>query len=128
MMLFNHGGRFGPGPGRMLVHHGWWWFFGGVVPLLFFLLLIGLVVWAVLRISGRGVGGAGFASAATVGPALHRDPALEEVRLRYARGEMSREEFVRRSQDLGRSAPAEPGGEPAQPAGGGTEPTQPQAG
>jgi uncharacterized membrane protein len=35
------------------------------------------------------------------------DAALKEVRLRYARGEMSREEFAQRSRDLGGN-PTEP--------------------
>jgi hypothetical protein len=33
------------------------------------------------------------------------DGALGEVRLRYARGEMNREEFLERSHDLGGSVP-----------------------
>jgi putative membrane protein len=98
VMLFNQAGRFGPS-GRF-AHHGWWWgFWGHFIPFILFLLLVGLVVWAVLRVSRRGFGpgpgSAGFA------PVFARDPALEEVRLRYARGEMSREEFVQRSWDLG---------------------------
>jgi putative membrane protein len=98
LMLFNQAGRFGP-PGRF-VHHGWWWgFWGRFIPLILFLVLIGLVVWAVLRVSGRGFGPA--TGSAGLAPAFARDPALEEVRLRYARGEMSREEFVQRSWDLG---------------------------
>jgi putative membrane protein len=132
VILFNHGGRFGP-PGRgFVVDHGWWWgFWAHFIPFLFFVALIGLVVWAVVRVSGRAVvpavAPAGFA------PASRMDPALEEVRLRYARGEMSREEFVQRSQDLGggsetvRSAGLampEPG-EPTQPEG--SEPSAPQA-
>ena len=131
MILFNHGRRFGP-PGRFVLHHGWWWeFWTHFITLLFFVALIALVVWAVVRVSGRtvvpAVVPAGFA------PASRMDPALEEVRLRYARGEMSREEFVQRSQDLGGGpetfraaglAMPEPG-EPTHPEGG--EPPAPQA-
>jgi putative membrane protein len=84
----------------MYFHDGWWFgFWGHVVPLLVFLLLIGLVVWAVLRISGRQFGPA--LATAGMAPALHRDPALSEVRLRYARGDMNREEFIQRWRDLG---------------------------
>jgi putative membrane protein len=128
-MLFNHAGRLGPG-GRF-VHHGWWWgFWGHLIPFVLFLLLIGLVVWAVLRISGRGfapaAGSSGFA------PVMARDPALEEVRLRYARGEMSREEFVQRSWDLGGRAADARASEPVPKAGeaepGEPHPTEPEAG
>jgi putative membrane protein len=89
------------GPYYRFEHHGWWWhFFGALIPLLFFALLIGLIVWVVLRLSGRGFGPAAMATVPTGAVAPRRDPAIEEVRLRYARGEMSREEFVQRSLDL----------------------------
>jgi putative membrane protein len=98
VMLFNHRGRFGP-PDHFLVHHSWWWsFWGHFIPFVLFVALIGLVVWAVLRLAGRSpipaLTPAGFA------PAVSRDPALEEVRLRYARGEMDRDEYIQRSRDL----------------------------
>lgn len=74
-------------------HHGgtsflWW--------LLFVLLLAALAVWAAtaFRVAGRGA------------PALAADPALAELRLRYARGEVARDDFVRVSADLG-APPAE---------------------
>jgi putative membrane protein len=132
VILFSHGGRFGP-PGRgFVMHHGWWWgFWAHFIPFLLFVAVIALVVWAVVRLSGRtlapAVAPAGFA------PAPRMDPALEEVRLRYARGEMSREEFVQRARDLGgvpeaarAAGPAMPEpGEPTQPEGG--EPSAPQA-
>jgi putative membrane protein len=96
MLVANHGDRF-------IGHHGWWWGLGAVVPFLLLLALIGLVVWAVLRSTSRGSGlfPARGAAAAVTRP----DGALEEVRLRYARGEMSREEFLQRSQDLGGVGP-----------------------
>jgi putative membrane protein len=141
VILFNHGGRFGPPDRGFVVHHGWWWgFWAHFIPFLFFVALIGLVVWAVLRLSGRTYAPAMAAAPAGFVPAPRMDPALEEVRLRYARGEMSREEFVQRSQDLGGGPhtggaaglamrePGEPeaeGGEPTQPEGG--EPSAPQA-
>ena len=100
--LFNHGGRFGP-PGRgFVVHHNWWWgFWAHFIPFVFFVGLIALVVWAVVRLSGRTLVPAMASAPAGFAPAARVDAALEEVRLRYARGEMSREEFVQRSQDLG---------------------------
>lgn len=126
MILFNHGGGFGP-PGRgFVVHHGWWWgFWGHLIPFLFFVALIALVVWAVLRLSARTYVPAVAAAGVAPAPAPRRDPALEEVRLRYARGEMSREEFVQRSQDLGggpgtirdSGLTTPEGGEPTEPEG-----------
>lgn len=48
------------------------------------------------------------------------DPVLGELRMRYARGEISREEYLRRAADLGYSPsaagdPAGPGGPPTTP-------------
>jgi putative membrane protein len=103
-MGFNHGGPYGD--------HGWWVFFGGFLPLVLFLVLIGLGVWAVLRFSGRGRAlMLASAGATAVSPP---DDALHEVRLRYARGEMDRQEFVQRYRDLGGSQP--PPDEPSPPA------------
>jgi uncharacterized membrane protein len=72
---------------------------------LFFLLVVGglvaLGVWAVSRFGGRG--GVAPAQPAAAGP----DPALATLRLRYARGELSREEFLRTSADLGAPPPAD---------------------
>lgn len=92
---------------------GGWHILGGILPMLFFLILIGVVIWAVVRVTSANR--AQFAGAESV-PAPRRDPALEELRLKYARGDMSREEFVQRSRDLGAMVP-ESG-----------EPTPPQAG
>jgi putative membrane protein len=81
-------------------HHGWGWF--GLVPLIFWAVLIGVAIWAVLRITSHRV--PAVATGRIIAPA-RPDSALEEVRLRYARGEMSREEFVQRSTDLRATAP-----------------------
>jgi putative membrane protein len=97
-------GHFGPGfgPGIGPVDHGWGWTLMGWIPFLLFVALAALIVWAVLRATSRP------AIPATVtpipppppGPAP-RDPALEQLRIRYARGEVDRAEFVQRSRDLG---------------------------
>jgi putative membrane protein len=89
MLFFHHGDR--------VFDHGGWPLFG-LVPFLLMLVLVAVAVWAVLRVTGRG-------SAAVAGPVARVDPALEEVRLRYARGEINREEFVQRSRDLGDRSP-----------------------
>ena len=118
MTLFDRGGPFGY-PVRF-AHHSWWWeFWAHFIPFLLFLALIGLVVWAVVRLSGRTQ--FPVAASAGVAPGLRADPALEEVRLRYARGEMSREEFVQRSQDLGGEFGRPTSTEPPTP----TEPSTP---
>jgi putative membrane protein len=102
---------------------GFHWF--GVLPLLVFVVLIGVIVWAVIRLtSGGGVGPAlaragGTGQAAMTGiPAPARpDAAVEELRLRYARGEMSREDYAERLADLGGGAVAsEPATAPSDPA------------
>ena len=93
------------------VEGGLHWF--GIVPVLLFVVLIGVIVWAVITLAregrGRALAGAGVAGGAgamTAGavptvPAPSRiDPALEELRLRYARGEMTREDYADRLADL----------------------------
>jgi putative membrane protein len=102
-LLANHGHRFFGERG--------WWLFGGLVPFLMLLALIGLAVWVVVRMTSRG-----SRALPATGPAssfTRPDGALEEVRLRYARGEISREEFLQRSQDLG--GLGSPAGEPGPP-------------
>ena len=105
MLLFHHGDRVFGG-------HGWWWaFFGGLLPALLLIGLIGVAAWAFLWLTGRGPGAIrGWAAASVPRP----DGALEEVRLRYARGEIGREEFLQRAADLG---PAGPEATPPQAAG-----------
>ncbi len=85
--------------------HDGWFLLGGLIPLLLLAVLIGVAVWAVIRFTGRG-----RPMAATNGPTLAPAPdgALEEVRLRYARGEITREEFVQRFRDLGGAEPPAP--------------------
>ena len=96
-----HGGHFLHRPGL------WWGSLGIILPTLLLLILIGVMVWAVLRVSRR---------VPTTVAAAALDVALQEVRLRYARGEMSREEFVQRLRDLGgRDLPP---GDPAPPVAG----------
>ena len=85
------------------------WLFGwgmGLVMLFGWLLplaAVGLIVWLIV---GRGHGDAG-------GNALgdrhggDSDTALQLLRERYARGEISREEFLQTREDLGQSVPAD---------------------
>jgi len=59
---------------------GWWTVFGGIWMLIFWGGLIALIVWGISRLTGRGISGE------------KRNP-LDIARERYARGEISREEF-----------------------------------
>jgi uncharacterized membrane protein len=61
---------------------GWWMLFGGV----FWLFLIAAIMWVAFQLLGRASGS--------------RADALEHVKGRYARGEISRKEFQRIVQDL----------------------------
>ncbi|HEX5949679.1 MAG TPA: SHOCT domain-containing protein [Actinomycetota bacterium] len=85
--------HFGPD----MVDRPWWGTFGWLMPLLMLLLLAGVTVWAVARLtSERRLAVAGPAT-----PLAPPDAALERARMRYASGEMTRDEFVRLSRDLG---------------------------
>jgi hypothetical protein len=91
--------------------------------LLFVLLLaavVGLVVWAALRLGGRrgqaafrGPGGPWPPEWSRPGP----DAALQAVRLRYAQGEITREDYLRLVADLGGQVPGPPGAPAAPPPG-----------
>jgi len=102
-----------PHAGPPVYHHPWWGFFGVFLPILMFAALIGLVIWAVLRLTNQG--GARPAGSSTVLP-LHgraNDPALEHARYRYARGEIDRDQFLVISNDLGAPLSAPPPPAPA---------------
>jgi putative membrane protein len=79
------------------VHHDAWWGFLHLLPFVLLLVLIGVGIWAVLRYSSYPVVAAG---AGAVG-APPRDAAVEELRIRYARGELGRDDFAQRMRDLG---------------------------
>ncbi|MFC2040989.1 SHOCT domain-containing protein [Chloroflexota bacterium] len=66
---------------------GWWMAFGGIWMLLFWGGLIALIVWGISKLSGRN------------GAAPRRDPR-DIAKERYAKGEISREEFEQLKKDL----------------------------
>ena len=70
---------------------GWWMVFGGIWMTLFWGAVIGLVVWLVIRLSRR----AGRSDRSD-----GRRTPLDIARERYARGEISREEFEQIRKDL----------------------------
>ncbi len=84
------------------------WLFGwgmGLVMLFGWLLplaAVGLIVWLIV---GRGRSDSGGMAAAD-GRRRDPDSALQILRERYARGEISREEFLQARQDLGASGPS----------------------
>ena len=94
-------GHYGPGfPPAQHMHHGWS-VVHLAVPLVLFLIVIGVVVWAVLYLtSHRG------SVAVVAGPRRCATRRWRNCGIRYARGELAREEFVQRSTDLGGAPPA----------------------
>ena len=79
------------------VHHGhpFLW----LVLFLLFIALIAFAVYSLFRLTRRG------GTAAPEAPPPGGDAALESVRMRYARGEIDRDEFIRVSTDLGAPPP-----------------------
>lgn len=61
---------------------GWWMLFGGIIFILFWGAVIWLIVWAIRRL------GSGSGSAAG-----ERRRAIDIARERYARGEITKEQF-----------------------------------
>ena len=90
-------------PYDRFMHQGWWWP-GMLFGLVLFFVVVGVAIWAVVRLTSKPAA-APQAATPQVVPALARDSALEEVRVRYARGEIDRDEFVQRSRDLGGPVP-----------------------
>ena len=66
---------------------GWWWGFGGIFMVLLWIGLIILIVWGVTKLSKGG------------GSEIKKD-AMDIVRERYAKGEISKEEFEQIKKDL----------------------------
>ena len=70
---------------------GWWMVFGGVWMLVFWVAIIALVVWGIKSLVGHGESNGGTPE--------RRDP-LEIAKERYAKGQISREEFEQIKKDL----------------------------
>ncbi len=78
--------------------HGWW--MGGWWMVLFWLGVALLFLWGVRQLAGRDES----ATARHNAPPPPTDSALEIVKRRYARGEISREEYLTLLEDLGYEA------------------------
>jgi len=68
---------------------GWWMVFGMILFVVFWGGIIALIVWGVSRVT-RG----------SSGSAQNRSDALEIAKVRYARGEITREQFEQIKKDL----------------------------
>ena len=98
---------FGPG------WHGGFQLFGGVFGIVLFALFIGLLVWALMRLMNHDH----TRHAPVGGPWQARDEALNAARMRYARGELDRDQYFRMVEDLtGVPRPVDPAA-PANPTG-----------
>jgi len=101
-----------PHAGQPVYHQPLWGFFGVILPILMLAAVMGLVVWAVLRLTSQGPVRSGGQPLA-IPPQAHTDPALEHARSRYARGEIDRDQFLLMSNDLGAPVSAPPPPAPA---------------
>jgi len=101
---------------RLGLHHV------GVFRWLFLLVLVALVVVGVIALTrswssrrpGLQTGAFGGPGGSWPPTGPRTDPALEELRIRYARGELSWEEYSQRAANLGYAAGpvSKPGGDP----------------
>ena len=66
---------------------GWWMGLGGLLMVLFWGGIIALIIWGVTKLTGRGDSG------------QKRSP-MDVVKERYAKGEISKEEFEQFRKDL----------------------------
>jgi uncharacterized membrane protein len=97
-------------PGYQVVHHGWGpGIIDELIPLLFLAAVLVFGIWAVRRITdGNRLLMTGVSPRASGMATAGADGALQELRLRYARGEVDRDEFVERFRDLGGQGPEPP--------------------
>ena len=71
---------------------GWWMLFGSI----WFVVLWGLIIWAVITLVSKLGGG----QSSQPGPSRREESPLDIVKQRYARGEISKEEYDRLRADL----------------------------
>jgi len=89
-------------------HSAWWAPLQWLLPMLILVAVVGLVVWLIVRSSRQPA--AAMPGAATFAP--RPDAALEQTRMRYAQGEIDRDQYLQITRDL---SGAEPGGPAAEP-------------
>ncbi len=103
---------FGDGPGRDFLgyHYGGPSAYGWTVFALQLVIVLG-IVWLLASLLLGGRLGRGKPAAATAGPALpsrRGDDPLAVLRMRYAKGEIEREQYLQASADLGGGDESEP--------------------
>jgi uncharacterized membrane protein len=92
-------------------HPGWYWPHF-VFTFVVLAVLVALGFWLVTNARRHAHGHHAMPMGPPTSPTSAIDPALQEARMRYARGEISREDFLAISADLGGSPPP-PGPPPA---------------
>ena len=97
------GGTMQPDMAQFVQHDAWWSGPVHLLPLLLLAVLIGVIVWGVLRLTSQPAPAlAGAGAPLSPPPALPpRDPPQGELRVRYARGDIERTEYLQRATDLG---------------------------
>jgi uncharacterized membrane protein len=91
-------------------HHGVW---PGVIGLIFWVAFMALIIMAVIWLVNGARHGhnhlhhAAFHGSLPAAPPAAEDAALKEARMRYARGELTRKQFLEISADLGGPAQQE---------------------
>ncbi len=78
---------YGPGSGMMGSWGGGWMPFGGISSLVILILVVAAVVWIVRSMARPGEQG-------------RRSSGLDVLEERYARGEIERDEYLRRRRDV----------------------------
>ncbi len=68
------------------------WMFMGGWTIIFWIVVVGLIVWGVVALARRGGSGTNVSE---------RKTPLDVAKERYAKGEISKEEFERMKKDLG---------------------------
>ena len=108
----NGGNRYWDGSGRH-AYDSWW---GGplhaVILLLFLALLVAGAVWLGRRFLRGGLAPVVAGPQLTPAAAFASDPAVAALRLRYASGGVSRDEFQRAMRDLTGDGAVQPGEDP----------------
>jgi hypothetical protein len=111
----------------------WLELLGWLLVVLLIAALVGLIVWAITRSTGRRGAPSAFGPSRPSGawsPEWSRqgpDQALQAARLRYAQGEISRDDYARLVADLGGQVPAAAGPPRSSQAPPGPPPGQPPA-
>ena len=100
-MRHERGNEFFFPEGAHHAHDSWWdGPLHAVVLLLLLALLVGAIVWLVRRLSPAVAQAASPAVAGASTAALAADPAVSTLRMRYAKGEISRDDYRAAYEDL----------------------------